>query len=201
MKQLTIRKIKEEVKMHLDQNRYEHTLGVMYTAGALAMRYGADLEDTMIAGLLHDCAKCIPSAQKIELCKKYNLNISEAEQKNPGLLHAKLGAYLAKEIYQIENTEILDAISCHTTGRPHMTLLDKIIYIADYIEPMRYKASRLPEIRKIAFQDLDECMYEILKDTLEYLEEDSAEDIEPTSREAYIYYKELHNKRSNVTNS
>lgn len=64
MKQLTIRKIKEEVKMHLDQNRYEHTLGVMYTAGALAMRYGADLEDTMIAGLLHDCAKCIPSAQK-----------------------------------------------------------------------------------------------------------------------------------------
>ena len=111
MKQLTIRKIKEEVKMHLDQNRYEHTLGVMYTAGALAMRYGADLEDTMIAGLLHDCAKCIPSAQKIELCKKYNLNISEAEQKNPGLLHAKLGAYLAKEIYQIENTEILDAIS------------------------------------------------------------------------------------------
>ena len=67
MKQLTIRKIKEKVKMNLDQNRYEHTLGVMYTAGALAMRYEADLEDAMIAGLLHDCAKCIPSAQKIEL--------------------------------------------------------------------------------------------------------------------------------------
>ena len=64
MKQLTIRKIKEKVKMNLDQNRYEHTLGVMYTAGALAMRYEADLEDAMIAGLLHDCAKCIPSAQK-----------------------------------------------------------------------------------------------------------------------------------------
>ena len=127
MKQLTIRKIKEEVKMHLDQNRYEHTLGVMYTAGALAMRYGADLEDTMIAGLLHDCAKCIPSAQKIELCKKYNLNISEAEQKNPGLLHAKLGAYLAKEMYQIENTEILDAISCHTTGLA-FTDIDECLY-------------------------------------------------------------------------
>ena len=88
--------------MNLDQNRYEHTLGVMYTAGALAMRYEADLEDAMIAGLLHDCAKCIPSAQKIELCRKYNLNISEAEQKNSGLLHAKLGAYLAKEIYRIQ---------------------------------------------------------------------------------------------------
>ena len=112
MKQLTIRKIKEEVKMHLDQNRYEHTLGVMYTAGALAMRYGADLEDTMIAGLLHDCAKCIPSAQKIELCKKYNLNISEAEQKNPGLLHAKLGAYLAKEMSPTYDTAGQDYLYC-----------------------------------------------------------------------------------------
>ena len=73
--------------------------------------------------------------------------------------------------------------------------------IADYIEPMRYKASRLPEIRKLAFEDLDECMYEILKDTLEYLEEDSADDIEPTSKEAYIYYKELHNKRNNVSDN
>ena len=96
----------------------------------------------------------------------------------------------------IEDEEILSAINYHTTGKCEMSLLEKIIYIADYIEPMRYKASRLPEIRKIAFQDLDECMYEILKDTLEYLEEDSAEDIEPTSREAYIYYKELHNKRN-----
>ena len=80
-----------------------------------------------------------------------------------------------------------------------MSLLEKIIYIADYIEPMRYKASRLPAIRKLAFEDLDECMYEILKDTLEYLEEDSADDIEPTSKEAYIYYKKLHNKRNNVS--
>ena len=80
-----------------------------------------------------------------------------------------------------------------------MTLLEKIIYIADYIEPMRYKASGLPEIRKIAFQDLDECMYEILKDTLEYLGEDSADDIEPTSQEAYIYYKELHNKKRSIS--
>ena len=175
--------------MHLDQNRYEHTLGVMYTAGALAMRYGADLEDTMIAGLLHDCAKCIPSAQKIELCKKYNLNISEAEQKNPGLLHAKLGAYLAKEIYQIENTEILDAISCHTTGRPHMTLLDKIIYIADYIEPGRCEAPDLQEIRRLAFTDIDECLYTILHASLEYLKSKS-EVIDPLTEQTYLYYNE-----------
>ena len=79
--------------------------------------------------------------------------------------------------------------------------IHNVSVIADYIEPMRYKASRLPEIRKLAFEDLDECMYEILKDTLEYLEEDSADDIEPTSKEAYIYYKELHNKRNNVSDN
>ena len=164
MKQLTIRKIKEEVKMNLDQNRYEHTLGVMYTAGALAMRYEADLEDAMIAGLLHDCAKCIPSAQKIELCKKYNLNISE-------------------------NTEILDAISCHTTGRPRMTLLDKIIYIADYIEPGRCEAPDLQEIRRLAFADIDECLYTILCASLEYLKSKS-EVIDPLTEQTYLYYNE-----------
>ena len=75
-----------------------------------------------------------------------------------------------------------------------MSLLEKIIYIADYIEPMRYKASRLPEIRKLAFEDLDECMYEILKDTLEYLEENPKE-IDSTTRDAYVYYKELHDRK------
>ena len=82
-----------------------------------------------------------------------------------------------------------------------MSLLEKIVYISDYIEPMRDKAPNLAKVRKIAFEDLDECMYEILKDTLEYLEEDSADDIEPTSKEAYIYYKELHNKRNNVSDN
>ena len=196
-----IEKISKKLMKELDEDRYRHTQGVMYTSAALAMRYGADLKKALLAGLLHDCAKCIPGHTKIRMCEKYNLEISEIERKNPSLLHAKLGAYLAKDKYDIEDEEILMAIRSHTTGRPGMSLLEKIVYIADYIEPMRYKASRLPEIRKLAFEDLDECMYEILKDTLEYLEEDSADDIEPTSKEAYIYYKELHNKRNNVSDN
>ena len=196
-----IEKISKKLMKELDEDRYRHTQGVMYTSAALAMRYGADLKKALLAGLLHDCAKCIPGHTKIKMCEKYNLEISEIERKNPSLLHAKLGAYLAKDKYDIEDEEILMAIRSHTTGRPGMSLLEKIVYIADYIEPMRYKASRLPEIRKLAFEDLDECMYEILKDTLEYLEEDSADDIEPTSKEAYIYYKELHNKRNNVSDN
>ena len=193
--------IRKKLKKELDKGRYEHTKGVMYTAGCLAMAHEYSMEKAMLAGLLHDCAKCIPNDQKIEMCEQNHILINPVEYKSPYLLHAKLGAFLAETVYEVSDPQILHAIKVHTTGEPDMSLLDKIIYIADYIEPMRYKASRLPEIRKLAFEDLDECMYEILKDTLEYLEEDSAEDIEPTSREAYIYYKELHNKRGNVTNS
>ena len=194
-------KIEKKLSKYLDEDRFQHTMGVMYTSACLAMVHGYDVKDAQVAGLLHDCAKCIPNKKKLKMCSEHNIPVSDFELGHPFLLHARLGAYIAHEKYGIDNQEILSAINYHTTGRCDMSLLEKIIYIADYIEPMRYKASRLPEIRKIAFQDLDECMYEILKDTLEYLEEDSAEDIESTSREAYIYYKELHNKRSNVTNS
>ena len=133
----TILKMQKKVKRYLDKDRYDHTIGVMHTAGCLAMRYGANLEQALTAGLLHDCAKCVPADEKIKLCEKNHIEISDAEYKNPGLLHAKLGAFFAREKYGIENEEILRSIESHTTGRPNMSLLDKIIYIADYIEPGR----------------------------------------------------------------
>ena len=193
--------IKKELSKKLKKERFEHTVGVMYTSASLAMRYGANIEKAMTAGLLHDCGKYCSAKEQLKLCEKYKITLTDLEHSMPALIHAKLGAYLAENEYGIKDREVLDAITYHTTGRPEMTMLEKILYIADYIEPMRYKASRLPEIRKLAFEDLDECMYEILKDTLEYLEEDSADDIEPTSKEAYIYYKELHNKRNNVSDN
>ena len=194
-------KMQKKLAKYLDENRYEHTLGVMFTCASLAMVHGYDLKNAQVAGLLHDSAKCIPNKKKLKICAEHHIPVSDFEKEHPFLLHAKLGAYIAKAKYNVTDKEILSAITYHTTGKPDMTMLEKIVYIADYIEPARNKAPRLTEIRRLAFEDLDECMYEILKDTLEYLEEDSAEDIEPTSREAYIYYKELHNKRSNVTNS
>ena len=150
-------------------------MGVMYTSACLAMVHGYDIKDAQVSGLLHDCAKCIPNKKKLKMCSEHNIPVSDFERSHPFLLHSRLGAYIAHEKYGIDDQEILSAINYHTTGRREMSLLEKIIYIADYIEPMRYKASRLPEIRKLAFEDLDECMYEILKDTLEYLEEDSAD--------------------------
>ena len=192
-------KIEKKLAKYLDEDRFQHTMGVMYTSACLAMVHGYDIKDAQVAGLLHDCAKCIPNKKKLKMCSEHNIPVSDFEKDHPFLLHSRLGAYIAHEKYGIEDQEILSASNYHTTGRQEMSLLEKIIYIADYIEPMRYKASHLPAIRKLAFEDLDECMYEILKDTLEYLEEDSADDIEPTSKEAYIYYKKLHNKRNNVS--
>ena len=183
----TILKMQKKVKRYLDKDRYDHTIGVMHTAGCLAMRYGADLEKALIAGLLHDCAKCVPSAEKIKL--------SEAEYQNPGLLHAKLGAFFARKKYGIEDEEILRSIESHTTGRPKMSLLDKIIYIADYMEPGRDVAPNLPEVRALAFVDLDACLYRILEDTLAYLEKKGAT-VDPATEETFLYYKNLKNSDS-----
>ncbi|MDO5539836.1 MAG: bis(5'-nucleosyl)-tetraphosphatase (symmetrical) YqeK [Eubacteriales bacterium] len=184
-----IPKMKKTLRKYLDAGRYEHTEGVMYTAAALAMRYGEDIEKALVAGLLHDCAKCIPDAKKLKICLKNQITMSETEQKNPFLLHAKVGAYIAREKYGIEDEEILSAIACHTTGKPDMTLLDKIIYIADYIEPMRCKAPNLSDVRKLAFEDIDVTLLKILSDTLAYLR-GSAKNMDSMTMKTYAYYKE-----------
>ncbi len=180
--------IRKALKKELDKNRYEHTKGVMYTAGCLAMSYGYSVEKAMLAGLLHDCAKCIPNDEKIALCEQRNIIITNVEREHPYLLHAKLGANLAEERYGVSDPEILHAIKVHTTGEADMSLLDKIIYIADYIEPNRNKAPNLTEVRKLAFHDLDACMAQILFDTLNYLSDGNG-GMDPTTKAAYEYYK------------
>ena len=186
----TLKQLDNKLKEHLDDARYEHSISVMYTAGAMAMRYGFDLERAMIAGLLHDCAKCVPSSEKIRLCEEYNLGVSEVERKNPGLLHSKLGAYFMETKYGIKDEEMQNAVTYHSTGRPKMTLFDKIIYIADYIEPNRTKAPNLAHIRHLAFVDIDECLYTILEATLDYLK-DNKSAIDPLTEQTYLYYKQI----------
>jgi predicted HD superfamily hydrolase involved in NAD metabolism len=187
-------KMKKKLKKYLDEDRYEHTMGVMYTSAALAMAYETSVDSALTAGLLHDCAKCIPNKDKLKLCKKFKIPVTAFEAEHLYLLHAKMGACLAREKYGVTEPEILDAIVYHTTGRADMTDLEKIVYIADYIEPRRDKAPRLCEIRKLAFQDLDECMYEILKDTLSYLS-CNPEDIDQATQVAFEFYKRRHMER------
>lgn len=192
-----IRKLSHNLKKELDKERYEHTLGVMYTSAALAMRYDADMRKALTAGLLHDCAKCIPGDKKLKICKKYHLKISEVEYKNPSLLHARLGAFLAQKKYHINDKEILNAISSHTTGRPQMSLLEKIIYIADYIEPGRQELPNMADVRKLAFEDINECLYRILKDSLVYLRSKDMV-IDTMTEKTYEYYKEKLGKQEEI---
>ena len=183
--------IKKALKKELDKERYQHTLSVAFTSCSLAMRYGADMDLAYIAGLLHDCAKNIPDDDRVKLCEKWGLPVNKTEKRNPTLLHAKMGAYLAKETYGIKDPEVLLAIENHTTGRPGMGLLEKIVFVADYIEPYRTKAENLPAIRKEAFLDLDRAVLRISGDTYRYLLNKTPENIDPMTEEVFRYYQKL----------
>lgn len=186
-KSISCKALRKQMEKVQDEKRYEHTLGVAFTAASLAMRYGADVKQAQVAGLLHDCAKCMTNEERLSICKKNKLEVTPVEKANPFLLHAKVGAFLAKEKYGIQDEEILSAVCCHTTGRPNMTLLEKIVFTADYIEPSRKTAPNLDEVRTMAFQNLDIALCKILSDTLNYLDTVDQE-IDPMTKETYHYY-------------
>lgn len=188
MENVSLKKLRHAMEKTLEPKRYEHTLGVAYTAASLAMVHEADVEKALIAGMLHDCAKCMPFHKQIAVCEKHNVSLSEVERtENSPLLHAKAGSTLARTEYGITDDDILNAISYHTTGRPDMSTLEKIIYIADYIEPGRKTLPNLSRVRKIAYQNLDNTMRQILNDTLEHLKEKGGS-IDPMTKETYQFY-------------
>ena len=182
--------IEEKIRSVQDDERFHHTIGVMHTAAALAMAYGEDIDRARLAGLLHDCAKCVPNNEKADICVSCGLSVSDFERKNPAILHGKLGAYYAKHKYGVEDDEICSAVRYHTTGKPDMTVLEQIVFIADYIEPDRDEMPRLSEIRQMAFKDMDKCTAMIMSDTLEHLK-DVGKAIDDETTRAYEYYKAL----------
>lgn len=186
--QIHWKKLRKAVKKAQSAKRYEHTLGVEYTAAALAMRYGADVKTAQLAGLLHDCAKCFSDEKMLSLCEKYGIPVTETERRSPFLLHGKVGGYLAREKYGVRDQEVIAAIVNHTTGREGMSLLEKIVFVADYIEPGRKKAPELDRIRELAFQDLDAALLKILENTLSYLKK-SDNMVDPRTEKTWGYYK------------
>ena len=186
----TITEIHEILRKKQTGSRFVHTLGVQYTSACLAMRYGADLEKAQIAGVLHDCAKHMKPEKLLEKCRKHDLLVTHSEIARPFLLHGRVGAYIARKKYGVDDPDILNAIEWHTTGRPEMSLLEKIVFTADYIEPNRNKAPNLEKLRKISFEDLDRAVYLILEQTLEYLQE-SPQDVDEMSEVTFRYYKDL----------
>ena len=180
--------IREKLKASLKPGRYDHSLSVSFTCMALAMRYGYDLDKAELAGLLHDCAKCYDNNSIIAACRNSGMELTEGELQAPSIIHSRLGARMAEEKFGVNDPEILSAIACHTTGKPDMSLLDKILYIADYIEPRRYKIKDLPAIRRLAFEDLDQALFQIMEGTLRYLKE-SGTYADIMTQNAYHYYK------------
>jgi predicted HD superfamily hydrolase involved in NAD metabolism len=182
-------KLRKSLEKELKPDRFDHTLGVAYTAANMAFIHGADVEKALIAGFLHDCAKCMSHEDQIKICEKNKIEISEVERRNHSLLHAKVGMFLARTKYDVYDTDILNAIRWHTTGREDMSLLEKIIYIADFIEPNRKPLEDMNAIRQEAYSDIDRCLAHILHNSVIYLKTIGKE-IDDATMIAYEYYKD-----------
>ena len=141
--------------------------------------------------MLHDCAKYLTDTEMIALCEKKHIHLTDFECSTPALIHSKLGVFVARERYGVEDSAILSAIACHTTGKPDMTSLEKIVFIADYVEPgrkMDCSPHSLKKIRQTSFQDLDQSLILILENTIHYLTKEKLP-VDPVSKETYLYYK------------
>lgn len=195
MKKVSRVELIRTLEQELSYKRFIHTLSVAGTASSLAMCYGADLEKAETAGLLHDCAKCMDVRKMQKVCEKAGLTVSSFEADSASLLHSKAGSVLAAEKYGITDPDMINAIRYHTTGRPGMSLLEKIIFVADYIEPGRFTAKNLPLIRRLAFSDIDEALMKILYDTLVYLNSTGLV-VDPMTQKTYDYYKQIFEEKT-----
>lgn len=162
-------KMEYRLKKELDHQRYEHTLGVEKTAREMARAFGEDEEKAALAGLLHDCAKCMPLAQMIKAAKREDIDPVMKESK--ALMHALAGCCTARDVYGVQDEDVLSAIRWHTTGHAQMTRLEKIIYLADMIEPNRKPYPGLEALRALCFTNLDEAMHTALRMSLEHVQE------------------------------
>ena len=159
-------KILEYIRMNLKESRLQHTYRVAETAVAMARREGADVRKAEIAALLHDCARNLPPEKLNSLVEE--LGLPDRYRDNVNLSHSKVGAAFAGRLFNIDDREILDAISYHTTGRCRMTTLEKIVFLADAIEPGRDYPG-VEAIRDAAEESLDRGCLKSLEGTIEFL--------------------------------
>lgn len=155
-KNLPQEKLEQVVCSLLDPKRVAHVLGCRDTAYELAGLWGADKTDAVRAALLHDVTKALDGPLQLQLCRSYDIPLNAFHEKNPKTLHAFTGSVIAKEVFG-ENKQVADAICSHTTGKPGMSTLDKIIYVADYIEPNR-DFPGVQKLRALAYSNLDEAL-------------------------------------------
>ncbi len=178
--------LRQMVMPYLDEKRIAHVTGVESQAVMLAMHWGEDPDKAAVAGILHDITKAQGKEKQLKLCEKYGIILEQAERDNPALLHARTGAALSRDLFGISD-EIYSAIRWHTTGRPDMTRLEKIIYLADYTEPTR-DFEGVEELRALSFEDLDRAMALGLEMSIEDLTE-RGKPIFHDTMDAFNWYK------------
>ncbi len=178
---LTMEQLEQEVVSLLKPNRVAHVLGCRDAAIDLAKRWGADPVDAARAGLLHDITKALDGPLQLTLCKAYGILLDNFSAENPKTLHALTGSLVAERIFG-ENPRVVAAIRSHTTGKANMNVLEKIIYVADYMEPNR-DFPGVEELRELAYTDLDKALRWGLENTLAMLKQQGSQ-VSPASREA-----------------
>lgn len=180
---MKIEEAEETIRALLPEKRFRHSVGVSETAGKLAEKYGADADKARLAGMLHDIAKYFPDDRLAAVIRRRKDVSDDFLKFSDKLWHAPVGAVYAEEKLGITDREILDAMTYHTTGRKNMTLLDKIIFLADYIEPGR-DFPGVEAVRDAAGKDLDEAVYQELQRTMMHLLE-KRKSVYPKTFEAY----------------
>lgn len=188
LKDLAYEELREVSLALHNEKRRAHVDGTADTAFALAERWGADPEAARRAGILHDITKALTEQEQLHFCYEYGMMPTEFQYENPKLLHALTGAAVAERIFG-ESEPVVSAIRWHTTGRPEMTLLEKILYIADYMEPNR-DFPGVETLRKLVWKDLDAAIFSGLDQAVAYLNA-KGRIIDPDSLEAWHYYKKL----------
>lgn len=161
-------KIVEYLEEHIPAARVKHILGVVKTSEELSNFYGADCKKARLSAYIHDAAKYTKGHEAISFLEQRGFILSEEDRAMPSLLHGLVGAVIGREVMGIDNDEVFDAARYHTTGRENMTLLEKIIFIADYIEPSR-SFKGVEELRELAYKSLDSAILKAIDNTIKYV--------------------------------
>ncbi len=180
---MTYEEYEREVKKHLSEKRFYHSRCVAECAKRLAKRYGADPKKALTAGILHDIMKDTPKEEQLKILEEFGILLTETQRENDKLWHSISGAAYCEHKLSVSDREVLDAIACHTSGKKDMTLLDKVLFVADYISDDRdYPGAE--EMRALAESSLEEAMIEGIRFTVTEKMEQSLP-MDPGSIDAY----------------
>jgi predicted HD superfamily hydrolase involved in NAD metabolism len=198
-KKFCLSDIKYLLRKSVSYERYQHILSVEKTATFIGRHHNLDLEKLSLVSLLHDWGRRYSIEDMLSICKENNVEVSSIEIESNGLLHAKVGRIEAKECFNINDLDILDAISSHTTGRLNMSSYEEVIFIADYCEPLR-KLDDSGAIIQIAIKDLAEAMLKVLSKKIIYVIE-TERTINPISIKAYNFYQRKYRDKLSTNTS